>query len=220
MLMLFLGAAGGAFYWLDKSNIRPLAFLGIGAPDKEIPRTLTPAPTPPPPAPAPPVIAPTAPPDSPAGQPSIPAAQAAVGSGMKSEREIRAEVEAEIRAKAEADRIARLAAAKAKVEREKYAAAEKKRADTEKAKADADRLAAQMAAAQANPGRPASPAATPPAQVVRSPQEACADRPNFISREICLSRECERPEKAGLAFCRERIFRTQSPGQGASNSAP
>lgn len=35
----------------------------------------------------------------------------------------------------------------------------------------------------------------------RSPQQVCADRPNFISRGICESRECDKPERANAAFC-------------------
>lgn len=34
-----------------------------------------------------------------------------------------------------------------------------------------------------------------------TPQQACADRSNFISRGICESRECEKPERATLKFC-------------------
>lgn len=34
-----------------------------------------------------------------------------------------------------------------------------------------------------------------------TPQQACADRSNFISRGICESRECEKPERANLKFC-------------------
>ncbi len=34
-----------------------------------------------------------------------------------------------------------------------------------------------------------------------TPREACADRSNFISRGICESRECEKPERATLKFC-------------------
>lgn len=37
--------------------------------------------------------------------------------------------------------------------------------------------------------------------LLQSPQQACADRSNFISRGICESRECERPERANLKFC-------------------
>ena len=37
--------------------------------------------------------------------------------------------------------------------------------------------------------------------LMQSPQQACADRSNFISRGICESRECERPERANLKFC-------------------
>ena len=35
----------------------------------------------------------------------------------------------------------------------------------------------------------------------RTPQQVCADRPNFISRGLCESRECEKPEQAGTGFC-------------------
>lgn len=35
----------------------------------------------------------------------------------------------------------------------------------------------------------------------QTPQQACADRTNFISRGICESRECEKPERANLKFC-------------------
>lgn len=37
--------------------------------------------------------------------------------------------------------------------------------------------------------------------VFQTPQQACADRSNFISRGICESRECEKPERASLKFC-------------------
>ena len=37
--------------------------------------------------------------------------------------------------------------------------------------------------------------------MLQSPQQACADRSNFISRGICESRECEKPERANLKFC-------------------
>lgn len=36
---------------------------------------------------------------------------------------------------------------------------------------------------------------------LQTPQQACADRSNFISRGICESRECEKPERASLKFC-------------------
>ena len=35
----------------------------------------------------------------------------------------------------------------------------------------------------------------------KTPQQVCADRPNFISRGICEARECEKPEREGLPFC-------------------
>jgi hypothetical protein len=42
----------------------------------------------------------------------------------------------------------------------------------------------------------------PKGVVARStPQQVCADRPNFISRGICESRECDKPERAGVQFC-------------------
>lgn len=34
-----------------------------------------------------------------------------------------------------------------------------------------------------------------------TPQQVCADRTNFISRGICESRECAKPERATLKFC-------------------
>lgn len=37
--------------------------------------------------------------------------------------------------------------------------------------------------------------------MLQTPQQACADRSNFISRGICESRECEKPERATLKFC-------------------
>lgn len=40
-----------------------------------------------------------------------------------------------------------------------------------------------------------------PAAVQQTPQQACADRSNFISRGICESRECEKPEHLSLKFC-------------------
>jgi predicted Zn-dependent protease len=51
------------------------------------------------------------------------------------------------------------------------------------------------------PQPPASQPAAAAAGVVQSPEEFCADRGNFISRNICIRRECERPEKKTLPFC-------------------
>ena len=35
----------------------------------------------------------------------------------------------------------------------------------------------------------------------QTPQQACADRSNFISRGICEARECEKPDRINLKFC-------------------
>ncbi|MEB0134031.1 hypothetical protein QN362_01665 [Actimicrobium sp. CCC2.4] len=37
----------------------------------------------------------------------------------------------------------------------------------------------------------------------KSPQQVCADRPNFISRGICEAYECEKSERLNLPFCIE-----------------
>ena len=41
----------------------------------------------------------------------------------------------------------------------------------------------------------------PPQAAQQTPQQLCADRSNFISRGICESRECEKPEHLPLKFC-------------------
>lgn len=77
-------------------------------------------------------------------------------------------------------------------------------AETERAMADASpvRVAAETA-----------PAGQAPPPTIRMPQDACADRPNFISRNICLDRECQQPEKYELQFCRDlRAQRNTIPG--------
>ena len=42
---------------------------------------------------------------------------------------------------------------------------------------------------------------TAPLPAQQTPQQACADRSNFISRGICESRECDKPEHLSLKFC-------------------
>ena len=41
----------------------------------------------------------------------------------------------------------------------------------------------------------------------QTPQQACADRTNFISRGICEARECEKPERTSLKFCADMLAR-------------
>lgn len=36
---------------------------------------------------------------------------------------------------------------------------------------------------------------------LRSPQQVCAERPNFISRNLCETRECKRPDRANHPYC-------------------
>jgi predicted Zn-dependent protease len=59
--------------------------------------------------------------------------------------------------------------------------------------------ASPAAALPAAPGTPL-PEATASAGA-QSPEAFCADRTNFISRNLCLRRECDRPEKKDLPFC-------------------
>lgn len=120
-------------------------------------------------------------------------------------------MKAKVDEKAEADRKARLSAAKAKAERDKA------KADADKAKADFDKSIEDEKARRAVATQPPPQKAATPE--VRHPQDACADRPNFISREICLGRECQRPEKFNLPFCVDRRAR-QNSNPGAGNSSP
>ncbi|EGF30859.1 hypothetical protein IMCC9480_677 [Oxalobacteraceae bacterium IMCC9480] len=45
----------------------------------------------------------------------------------------------------------------------------------------------------------------------KSPQQVCADRPNFISRGMCEAYECEKPERANLPFCIDMHARRALP---------
>ena len=70
-------------------------------------------------------------------------------------------------------------------------------------------------AAQASSAAPATPMAAAPR--FGSPKEQCADRPNFISRALCETRACERPEWVGHSYCaqlRERAAQNQ-PGDSS-----
>ena len=63
---------------------------------------------------------------------------------------------------------------------------------------------------------PAPTPATAPVQASRSPQEICADRPNFISRGICERRECENnPAHKGNAYC-EKLKESQNQFPGTN----
>lgn len=209
-IVALLGAMGGGGYWMYRNDFSMTSLTALVT--KPAPKAPVPDDNPAPPiSSAPSVAVPPVEPQPPAG---------------KTEQQIRDEVMAEMQkaegdaaAKAEADRNARTAAVKAKLEREKATAElEKAKADTTKAKADAEKAKAEAAAAVAavTANKPTAPAA----QAIRSPQDACADRPNFISREICLGRECERPEKYDLPFCRDRRARNQSNNPVGGSSAP
>ena len=210
-IVALLGALGGGGYWLYLNDFSIASLTALVSKPAPKPSVSDVKPAPPPPAP--PVAPLPVDPPQPAG---------------KTEQQIRDEVEAEMKkakddaaAQAEASRKVNLAAAKAKADREKSIAeldkakadAAKAKAEAGKAKADADKAIA-IAAATA-----AKPAPAPVQSAIRHPQDACADRPNFISREICLGRECERPEKFDLPFCRDRRARNQStnPVGGSSN---
>ena len=49
----------------------------------------------------------------------------------------------------------------------------------------------------------------------RTPQEACAGRPNLISRGVCETRACERPEFRDQAYCVQMRERRQQPSGGS-----
>lgn len=75
------------------------------------------------------------------------------------------------------------------------------------AQADAASLAAQApvpVAVAAVPARVNVPGTAPP-----DPQTLCADR-NFVTRPMCIFRQCQKPEMAGLAVCVENNARLQN----------
>lgn len=51
------------------------------------------------------------------------------------------------------------------------------------------------------PQAPVQAAAAPVPPKEKGPKEACADRPNFISRQLCESRKCAEPQFANDPYC-------------------
>jgi hypothetical protein len=82
------------------------------------------------------------------------------------------------------------------------ASEEKSRREAEEAR----RRAQQQAQPAPAPAQPRGP---------RTPQESCADRTNFVSRGICETRACERPEFRNQAYCVQMRERKQQQPSGS-----
>ena len=164
--------------------ITPAIPVAASAPAAEPAAAAASAPEPASPAPSPaPAAAPVTPP--PVAATPEPASAATAAPVDTEAQRVRAEQAREKAAKAKAAREA-----KAKALQEQQAAeqeAARKRAEEARARA----------AAQAAPARPA-----PAAQTPRTAQDVCAGG-NAITRAICESRECGKPEHAGEAYCKQ-----------------
>jgi len=111
--------------------------------------------------------------------------------------------------KAAAARAAREAAQarKQQAERERIEAMERKRAEEAAAAAAAARAAA---AAQRPVPLPPPPPAPPVQTVQASPEALCRSMTNFITRGICETRECIKPQYQGSDYCRSLRARASS----------
>lgn len=107
-----------------------------------------------------------------------------VVSAQKSARSVKAEKQ-KMRREAEQKRRAETDARRRQDDESRGQAADSARSRELESRARQDELARQGKTSSAR----------------RTPQQACADRSNFISRGLCESRECEKPEQAGLSFC-------------------
>jgi hypothetical protein len=187
---------GGGGWWLMKPASKPVD-VAAAAP-------AAPAATPPaePPAAAPPVAqpAPVAAPAAPVAvaPPPEPAPAAAPALAIPP-----ADIARPPAAAPDPQRAAALKAARERAERDARATAALAQRERELARQRAEQEAARAAQqARAAAPVPVVPAPVAAAPTVREVKDLCAGR-NLISRGLCESRECRKPEHAAEALCRK-----------------
>ena len=207
--MAALVLAAVAVWWISRGALpKPMVPLPVAA--KPAPPTVAVAPPAPPAAvvPPPPI---SAEPAAAAGSPLAALETAAPApAGMTTELPLPVAKEATAVAPGEITPVQKAALlAKAEKQKARRDADLKRKAELElRRKQDeegrvqaADAARARDAEARSRQDEQARQARAAAAASHRSPQQTCADRPNFISRGLCESRECEKPEHANAAFC-------------------